>query len=68
MNAYEMKRRSHCMVCGKRLSEKNLFGDIQWWPSQVADEGLFCVICYKEVKKYKARKDLAGKDQNSASQ
>jgi hypothetical protein len=58
MNAYAIIRRSHCFVCGRRLSVKNLFGDIQWQPSKVNDDGLYCVVCYKGAKKDKAWKDL----------
>jgi len=58
MHAYAKKRRSHCSVCGKRLSIKNPHGDIQWQPSQVNDDGFYCVVCYKTINKDKVRKDL----------
>jgi len=50
------KRRSHCAVCGKRLSQMTPTGDIQWKPSFVDDKGLYCSGCYKPKKKSKSKK------------
>jgi C4-type Zn-finger protein len=47
-NAENDKRRSTCSVCGKRLSIKTSSRDITWLPSQVVDEGLYCVECFKK--------------------
>lgn len=46
MNQYRTTRKSHCDVCGKRLSEKTKLGDIKWRPSHIDDKGIYCVTCY----------------------
>ncbi len=38
-------RKSHCSICGKRLSEKTNSGAIRWEPSHVDDSGLYCAFC-----------------------
>jgi hypothetical protein len=58
MNAYQISRRSHCNICGRRLSSKDLLGDVRWQPSNVDDKGLTCLPCYKSVKQDKTGMDL----------
>jgi len=58
MNAYQKSRRSHCNICGRRLSSKDLFGDIRWQPSNIDDKGLTCIPCYKALQKDRNKKDL----------
>ena len=58
-----IKRRSTCIACGKRLSVKTESGDITWQPSQVDDKGLYCDTCYKTIgsaknKKHPSQNDL----------
>jgi len=50
------KRRSHCSVCGKRLSKKTPTGDIQWHPSLIDDQGFYCDTCYKDHEAGKPHK------------
>ena len=38
-------RKSHCNVCGKRLSEKTASGAIRWKPGHVDDSGIYCLSC-----------------------
>jgi hypothetical protein len=38
-------RKSHCNICGKRLSEKTVSGAIRWKPGHVDDSGLYCMYC-----------------------
>ena len=45
MKHYKVKRKSHCNVCGKRLSEKRLMGHIHWQPCHIDDKGIYCVAC-----------------------
>jgi len=52
------KRKSHCDICGKRLSFKTPYGDIRWRPSHIDDEGIYCVTCYL-TKKYDEKSDKA---------
>jgi hypothetical protein len=58
MAQYSVERKSHCLVCGKRLSEKKQVGNVQWQPCQVDDKGIYCVTCYKPKKKNSIRKSL----------
>jgi hypothetical protein len=58
MNVYQKSRRSHCTICGIRLSAKGLLGDIRWHDSNVDDKGLYCIPCYKSVINDKTIKDL----------
>jgi hypothetical protein len=46
MNKKNSKRRSDCIVCGKRLSAKAPEGGIQWQSSHAGDNGLYCDTCY----------------------
>jgi hypothetical protein len=46
MNKKNAERKSTCSVCGKRLSAKAPEGGIQWQPSHVGDNGLYCDTCY----------------------
>jgi len=49
MDKPKAKRKSHCDICGKRLSYKTPLGDIQWQSSHVDDEGIYCVTCYLNI-------------------
>lgn len=44
-------RKSHCGMCGKRLSEKTAPGTIRWRPSRVDDAGIYCASCKPSGKK-----------------
>jgi hypothetical protein len=57
-NAKNDKRHSTCSVCGKRLSIKTLTKNIEWLPSKIVDEGLYCVECYKGKDGTKPSKKL----------
>lgn len=46
MDKAKIKRKSHCDICGKRLSFKTPLGEIQWKSSHIDDEGIYCVSCY----------------------
>ena len=50
------ERRSHCIICGLRLSTKTSTDNIKWQPSQVDDYGLYCDDCFKVHGKNKSRK------------
>jgi hypothetical protein len=50
MEENRVERKSHCTVCGKRLSLKTSSGEIRWRPSHVDDEGIYCVTCYLSKK------------------
>jgi len=39
-------RKSHCSICGKRLSEKTASSTIHWKPGYVDDTGIICDSCY----------------------
>jgi hypothetical protein len=56
MNDSKNKRKSHCLVCGVRLSEKTSSGKIRWRPSHVDDEGIYCKSCYKPDNDSRDRK------------
>jgi hypothetical protein len=45
------RRKSHCIICGKRLSEKTASSVIRWGPGYVDDTGLYCDSCYTAKKK-----------------
>ncbi len=47
MNVKENRttRKSHCTICGKRLSKKTVSGAIRWEVSHVDDSGLYCEFC-----------------------
>jgi len=55
MTEYEKTRKSHCIVCGKRLSEKTDTGSILWKPSHVDDKGLYCESCRPPKKTAKKK-------------
>jgi len=39
-------RKSHCITCGKRLSERTNGGTVRWKPSHLDDKGLYCESCH----------------------
>lgn len=41
MKKYTTVRKSHCGICGKRLSEMTASGMIRWHPGRVDDKGIF---------------------------
>jgi len=53
------QRKSHCNVCGMRLSSKTSSGEIRWQSSHVDDEGIYCVNCYLSKKTTKSRNNDA---------
>jgi len=53
MDDNKSKRKSHCNVCGTRLSLKTSSGEIRWQSSHVDDEGIYCVTCYLSKKQDK---------------
>lgn len=55
MKEYPTSRKSHCSVCGNRLSKKSAAGKIIWQPSHVDDKGIYCETCYA-AKTEKGRK------------
>jgi hypothetical protein len=58
MKKYETPRKSHCTVCGKRLSEKTESGDIRWQIGHVDDSGIYCEDCYPPKKGGKGKKNI----------
>ena len=46
MKKKKTTRKSHCGICGKRLSEKTDSGMIRWQPGHVDDTGIYCESCY----------------------
>jgi hypothetical protein len=42
---YKTTRKSHCSICGKRLSEKTASGTILWHPGRIDDKGIYCESC-----------------------
>jgi hypothetical protein len=60
MNQRRIKRKSHCDVCGKRLSEKTKSGDIKWRPSHIDDKGIYCVTCYMPKGNGKGQTEVRG--------
>jgi len=58
MRQNETRRYSHCVICGKRLSEKTESGAIRWQAGHVDDAGLFCENCYT---RYTQKKSTKGK-------
>ncbi len=53
------RRKSHCIICGKRLSEKTASSTIRWGPGYVDDTGLYCDSCYAAKKKGSNNQDNA---------
>lgn len=45
MKPYEKTRKSHCSICGKRLSVQTASGKIQWQLGHVDDSGIYCASC-----------------------
>ncbi len=39
-------RKSHCGLCGKRLSVKTASGTIRWQPGHIDDTGIYCEVCH----------------------
>lgn len=58
MKQYAIKRKSHCDVCGARLSERKRPGDIHWKPCHINDKGIYCVTCYMPKTRDKAGKNV----------
>ena len=58
MTHYKVKRKSHCHVCGKRLSEKRLMGHIHWKSCHIDDKGIYCVACYLPKTTARKRKNV----------
>ncbi len=58
MKHYAVPRKSHCLICGKRLSEQKQPGKVQWIPCHVDDKGIYCVTCSKPQTKGKTLKSL----------
>jgi len=56
MSNNESTRKSHCSLCGKRLSLQEPSGDILWKPSKIDDKGIYCNECYVQTKKQKPGK------------
>lgn len=56
MKIYRIKRKSLCMVCGRRLSNMNTLGTVQWQPSRVDDKGIVCLTCYRPMDKERPAK------------
>jgi hypothetical protein len=50
-------RKSHCIACGKRLSEKSPSGAIRWQPSHVNDKGIYCETCGAALSSSKDKKN-----------
>lgn len=50
MKQYESTRKSHCNICGKRLSEQTAAGKIQWRPGHIDDSGIYCASCLMSQK------------------
>ena len=46
-------RKSHCSICGKRLSEKTASNTIRWKPGYVDDAGIHCDSCHTTKKSSK---------------
>jgi hypothetical protein len=56
MTNYASVRKSDCIACGVRLSEKSPSGKILWKPSHIDDKGIYCEACYKKKMDAKQRK------------
>jgi hypothetical protein len=50
MKKYETTRKSHCRICGKRLSEKTASGSIRWQLGHIDDSGIYCASCRQPLK------------------
>ncbi len=46
-------RKSHCSICGKRLSEKTDSSTIRWKPGYIDDTGILCDSCHAAKKSSK---------------
>lgn len=57
MKLYETTRKSHCRICGKRLSEQTATGKIQWQRVHVDDSGIYCASCLMPPKSAQDRKN-----------
>jgi hypothetical protein len=53
MKQYESTRKSHCYICGKRLSEQTASGKIRWQLGHVDDSGIYCACCLMPKKSAK---------------
>lgn len=51
-------RKSHCSVCGKRLSVMTAEGAISWQAGGVDDKGIYCDTCLEQ------KKNISGKRGN----
>lgn len=56
MTDQNIKRRSHCSICGKRLSLKTSDGDVQWQSSLIDEKGIYCNSCYTSKDKTSKKK------------
>ncbi len=43
-------RKSHCSICGKRLSWKTASSTIRWQIGYVDDTGIYCDFCHSAKK------------------
>ena len=43
----EEKRRSHCVVCGMRLSRRTPSGSVVWHDCRIDDSGIYCPSCHR---------------------
>jgi hypothetical protein len=55
MTQYESTRKSHCNICGKRLSEQAASGKIRWQLGHVDDSGIYCASCLMPKKSAKSQ-------------
>lgn len=55
MNHDKTTRKSHCSICGKRLSEKTDAGSIRWRPGGIDDAGMRCESCSTPKKSTNGR-------------
>lgn len=53
MKTQPARRKSHCAICGKRLSQKTGSGVITWTPSHVNDKGIYCETCHRKLQETK---------------
>jgi hypothetical protein len=59
MGHYSIERKSHCRVCGTRLSALQPSGNVQWMLCHVDDRGLYCLNCFKPKSTGKNGKSAA---------
>ncbi len=49
MENYDTPRKSHCVKCGKRLSEMTASSSIHWQTGHVDDSGIYCDDCWNSM-------------------